>query len=61
MSLGQMEPVDRQGAGGDWSLTCLLICVKFDLNQEYFCLTAFSFVQKLQMLRYDSESAWLSS
>lgn len=32
----------------------LLICKKFDLCQEYFYFTAFSFLQKLQMSRYDS-------
>lgn len=41
---------------------CLLIYMKFDLCQEYFYFTAFSFLQKLQMSRYDSvASVWLSS
>lgn len=42
--------------------TCHLIWMKFDLCQECFYFTAFSFLQKLQMSWYDSvASDWLSS
>lgn len=41
---------------------CLVICMEFDLCQEYFYFTAFSFLQKFQMSWYDSvASVWLSS